>query len=196
MRRRLLLAGTWAVATSLAVTLSWFGVHSVLRGTVYDPPRALPVSPTPSEPGFAQPLASAPEPTEGGEAPHAPFAQRPQADQTVPSPAPSDEAPTAPAESVGAPSQPPPSSAPSASEPEGVQEPGTVETTATTGGRVAFDLDEDSCGLISATPESGWNVRVWSQDARVLVSFSSGDSGWSVCCTPHGLTPLLEIDED
>ncbi|MEU5215819.1 hypothetical protein AB0G79_06420 [Streptomyces sp. NPDC020807] len=43
MRRGLVHALAWSLATGAAVTLSWWGVHSVLSGTVYDPPRALPL---------------------------------------------------------------------------------------------------------------------------------------------------------
>ncbi|MFG1805953.1 hypothetical protein [Streptomyces sp. NPDC049040] len=44
MHRGLLHTCVWALTTAAAATLSWFGVHSVLRGTAYDPPRALPVT--------------------------------------------------------------------------------------------------------------------------------------------------------
>ncbi|WP_399552460.1 hypothetical protein [Streptomyces sp. YIM 98790] len=44
MQRPLVHAGLWAAATWAAVMLSWFGVSSVLKGTVYDPPKALSVS--------------------------------------------------------------------------------------------------------------------------------------------------------
>ncbi|PBO31617.1 hypothetical protein CLM84_01480, partial [Streptomyces albidoflavus] len=44
MRRGVLHALAWTAATGAAVTLSWFGVHTVLSGTVYDPPRALPLT--------------------------------------------------------------------------------------------------------------------------------------------------------
>ncbi|NSC21873.1 hypothetical protein FM076_11940, partial [Streptomyces albus subsp. chlorinus] len=37
-------AVAWTLATGAATTLSWFGVHTVLDDSSYDPPRALPVS--------------------------------------------------------------------------------------------------------------------------------------------------------
>ncbi|MFE6852880.1 hypothetical protein ACFVDH_19065, partial [Streptomyces sp. NPDC057674] len=43
MRRGLVHALAWSLATGAAVTLSWWGVHTVMSGTVYDPPRALPL---------------------------------------------------------------------------------------------------------------------------------------------------------
>lgn len=62
----------WALTTAAAATLSWFGVHSVLRGTAYDPPRALPVT--------APPLAS----SERGASPVAPPAARTAAATAAP----------------------------------------------------------------------------------------------------------------
>ena len=44
MRRGLVHAVAWSLATGAAVTLSWCGVHTVMAGTAYDPPRALPMS--------------------------------------------------------------------------------------------------------------------------------------------------------
>ncbi|MFB7514919.1 hypothetical protein [Streptomyces sp. NPDC056144] len=49
MRRGLVHALAWSLATGAAVTLSWWGVHSVLSGTVYDPPRALPLPAGPAD---------------------------------------------------------------------------------------------------------------------------------------------------
>ncbi|MGC3000566.1 hypothetical protein ACPF8X_19945, partial [Streptomyces sp. G35A] len=44
MRRGLVHVLAWLLATGAAVTLSWWGVHTVMAGTAYDPPRALPVA--------------------------------------------------------------------------------------------------------------------------------------------------------
>src|SRR5438093_9815079 len=43
MHRGLIHAAAWSLATGAAVTLSWWGVHTVLAGTAYDPPRAVPI---------------------------------------------------------------------------------------------------------------------------------------------------------
>ncbi|WNI15654.1 hypothetical protein [Actinacidiphila sp. ITFR-21] len=56
--RGLLHGVAWVVATAGAATLSWVGVHSVLRSTAYDLPRALPVSTTPPAAATAPPAAS------------------------------------------------------------------------------------------------------------------------------------------
>ncbi|NKQ29008.1 hypothetical protein HF200_32950, partial [Streptomyces galbus] len=44
MRRGLVHVLAWSLATGAAVTLSWWGVHTVMAGTAYDPPRALPLT--------------------------------------------------------------------------------------------------------------------------------------------------------
>lgn len=44
MIRRLTQALAWSLATGAATTLTWWGVHSVMAGTAYDLPRALPVA--------------------------------------------------------------------------------------------------------------------------------------------------------
>ena len=44
MRRGLVHVLAWSLATGAAVTLSWWGVHTVMAGTAYDPPRALPIA--------------------------------------------------------------------------------------------------------------------------------------------------------
>jgi hypothetical protein len=59
VHRGLLHICAWALTTAAAATLSWFGVHSVLRGTAYDPPRALPVT----APAVGAPTSRPPSPT-------------------------------------------------------------------------------------------------------------------------------------
>lgn len=61
--RGLLHFSTWALTTAAAATLSWFGVHSVLRDTAYDPPRALPVTAPPVASSTHRASPPAPPPT-------------------------------------------------------------------------------------------------------------------------------------
>ncbi|MBB1244831.1 hypothetical protein GL263_14825, partial [Streptomyces durbertensis] len=62
-------ATAWTAATAAAMTLSWFGVRTVLTGTVYDRPRAMPLG---DDSGFA------------GAAPQASSTSRPQAPDDPP----------------------------------------------------------------------------------------------------------------
>ena len=59
----------WSLATGAAVTLSWWGVHTVMSGTAYDRPRALPISADATTQG-AKPQASSTQrpPKKTGEA--------------------------------------------------------------------------------------------------------------------------------
>jgi hypothetical protein len=64
MRRGLVLVLAWLLATGAAVTLSWWGVHTVMTGTAYDPPRALPITAADATTQESKPLASpTPRPT-------------------------------------------------------------------------------------------------------------------------------------
>jgi hypothetical protein len=58
MRRGLVHLLAWSLATGAAVTLSWWGVHTVMAGTAYDPPRALPITAAKATTQESEPLAS------------------------------------------------------------------------------------------------------------------------------------------
>ncbi|MER6921890.1 hypothetical protein ABT314_23320, partial [Streptomyces spiralis] len=58
MHRGLVHVLAWSLATSAAVTLSWWGVHTVMAGTAYDPPRALPITAAGATTPESAPLAS------------------------------------------------------------------------------------------------------------------------------------------
>ncbi|MCX5378222.1 hypothetical protein OOK34_17355 [Streptomyces sp. NBC_00091] len=186
MRRGLVHAMAWVLATAAAVTLSWWGVHTVMSGTAYDPPLAVPLASAP-------PVSSS---TRGSDAP--------------PSPGPSGSAPGSPSPSAAAsgPSasaSPPPSAKPKPAPPSAAgQRPyqetggqgggsGTVKSYAVSGGRVVFDLGASSAGLVSATPEAGWRMQVWKQDFWIRVTFTQGNREVSVFCTWHDHPPVVEI---
>ncbi|MDH6551076.1 hypothetical protein [Streptomyces sp. SAI-041] len=166
MRRGLVHVLAWLLATGAAVTLSWWGVHTVMAGTAYDPPRALPITAAEATTQESKPLAS-PTPTPSG--------------RTTPSksPAPTPRATTA---------QPAPSSkspSPTAS--------GRVRSYDTDGGRAVFDLGEKSATLVSATPGTWWSMQVWKTESWIRVEFSSGADRVSVFCTWHDGPPRVEI---
>ncbi|MFI1941729.1 hypothetical protein ACH44C_31935 [Streptomyces purpureus] len=181
MRRGLVHVLAWSLATGAAVTLSWWGVHTVMAGTAYDPPRALPItadtplvpatggssSATPDGPGSAGPSAS-----------------------TSPSGSPG----TAPGPSR----RPAPSRTPSASRDTPATPPshqGKIKSTSVAGGRVVFDIGPDSAELVSATPASGWQMQLWKQPTWIRVTFTQGGREISVFCVWHDTAPRVEIDE-
>ncbi|GGW78463.1 hypothetical protein [Streptomyces lomondensis] len=167
MRRGLVHLLAWLLATGAAVTLSWWGVHTVMAGTAYDPPRALPIK-------------AADAATPESQASATPSERTPPPKRRKPSPPPTagkqSPAPTKPAG---------PSPTPAGS--------GRVESYDTDGGRAVFDLGRTSASLVSATPGAGWSMQVWKTEAWIRVEFSSGADRVSVFCTWHDGPPRVEI---
>ncbi|GAA4019299.1 hypothetical protein OG252_31495 [Streptomyces sp. NBC_01352] len=168
MRRGLIHLLAWTLATGAAVTLSWWGVHSVMAGTAYDPPRALPITAADATTQESKPLASSTaRPT--------PSASRSPAREPSPTP-------------TRTPSSPPTTSAgpsPTAS--------GQIKSYDTDGGRAVFDLGKTSATLVSATPGTGWSMQVWKTESWIRVEFGSGADRVSVFCTWHDGPPRVEI---
>ncbi|MCX4434102.1 MULTISPECIES: hypothetical protein [Streptomyces] len=162
----------WSLATGAAVTLSWWGVHTVMTGTAYDPPRALPIMVGGKTTQEAKALAST--------------TSRPSA-----SPSPSASKPTA---SPRPSATPVPSTSPSADPSPSASGPvGRVKSYDTDGGRAVFDLGTTSATLVSATPGSGWSMQVWKTESWIRVEFTSGADRVSVFCTWHDGPPRVEI---
>lgn len=187
MRRQLAHAGAWLAATGAAGTVSWFGVHAVLTGAAHDPPRAVPLAAPAGEP-------------EDIPAPDASSTRRPPADgEPTDAGEPREEEGTSPADtdaSAGGPPGGPETPGASVARPPSAAPPGDVETVATAGGRAVFDVGPGSCALVSATPEHGWEMRVWTQEQWIRVTFSSGEGAHSVFCTWHGHEPVIETHEE
>lgn len=183
----------WSLATGAAVTLSWWGVHTVLTGTVYDPPRALPIPAGVTEGQGA----------EGGGELLSSSTHQPPSPSSTPPPAP-DGSETA---TRSAPSTTPsrrPSSRPPATErnpggegdgKSGAESGGNVKSYAVDGGRVVFDLGETSAELVSAIPASGWQMQVWKQPTWIRVTFTRDGRELSVFCVWHDSAPRVEIDD-
>jgi hypothetical protein len=177
MRRGLVHVLAWSLATGAAVTLSWWGVHTVMAGTAYDPPRALPI---------AAAEANTPEPLVSATARARP--SRTTKRTTTPSrtathrAANSSPKPTKPASSSPAPK-------PSATAPDG-----TVKSYDTDGGHVVFDIGAATGTLVSASPKTGWSMQVWKTESYIRVEFTSGTENVSVFCTWHDGPPHVEID--
>uniref|UniRef100_A0AAU2VXY6 Secreted protein n=1 Tax=Streptomyces sp. NBC_00008 TaxID=2903610 RepID=A0AAU2VXY6_9ACTN len=177
MRRGLVHGLAWSLATGAAVTLSWWGVHTVMAGTAYDPPRAVPISA--SARATTETLSSSTHRPEPSPSPS------PGADRTASAPKPS-VTPVSPSRSH-TPAGTPRPAAPATPA-------GTARSYATDGGRVVFELGADSAKLVSATPEQGWSMRVWTEPAWIRVNFARDDGTTvSVFCTWNGYPPKVEI---
>ncbi|MEU3746218.1 MULTISPECIES: hypothetical protein [Streptomyces] len=198
MRRGLVHALAWSLATGAAVTLSWWGVHTVLSGTVYDPPLAVPLPAGTTEDA----------PTAAGGDPLTSSTRRPGTPTTSPSPrtstpgaertasaAPSSTPAATPADRPGstttapATTTPPPATAPASAPPS------SVKSYTVDGGRVTFDLGETSAELVSATPASGWQMQVWKQPTWIRVTFTKDGRELSVFCLWHDSAPRVEIED-
>ncbi|MEU9476770.1 hypothetical protein [Streptomyces sp. NPDC048191] len=165
MRRGLVHVLAWLLATGAAVTLSWWGVHTVMAGTAYDPPRALPVTAADATTQGTKALGS---PT------HRPSpSKRPSTGPATPGPTPTR--------------RPSPSATASASA------SGQVKAYDTDGGRAVFELGGADATLVSATPGTGWSMQVWKTATWIRVEFSRGTDRVSVFCTWHDGPPHVEV---
>ncbi|MER5430908.1 hypothetical protein [Streptomyces sp. NPDC002588] len=170
MRRGLVHVLAWLLATGAAVTLSWWGVHTVMAGTVYDPPRALPL-------------------TAGGTT----SAARESRSLPSPSTSPSSPSPTPTPAASKAAKTPSASSPPSAPAPSKSTAAGTIKSYDTDGGRVVLDLADTYATLVSATPGAGWSVQVWKTESWIRVDFASGADRVTVFCTWHDGPPRVDV---
>ncbi|MGW3667478.1 hypothetical protein [Streptomyces sp. NPDC005141] len=172
MRRGLVLVLAWSLATGAAVTLSWWGVHTVMTGTAYDPPRALPITAAGATAQESKPLASSTRRAE-----------------------PSGSASNRPSTSAKPSAKPSRSASPSGGPSSATSPPssGQVKSYDTDGGRVVFDIGGAYATLVSATPKTTWSMQVWKTESWIRVEFSSGADRVSVFCTWHDGPPHVEI---
>ncbi|MFD3567926.1 hypothetical protein [Streptomyces sp. NPDC058671] len=184
MRRGLVHALAWSLATGAAVTLSWWGVHTVLSGTVYDPPRALPLPVGADEPvsdGSGPLTSSTRSPATTGPSASATVKPTPKTGRTTPAAPTATPSRTArPTTETPAPTTPP-------------DPPSNVKSYTVDGGRVAFDLGATSAELVSAIPASGWQMQVWKQPTWIRVTFTADGRELSVFCVWHDTAPRVEI---
>lgn len=184
MRRGLLHVLAWLLATGAAVTLSWWGVSTVMEGTAYDPPRALPI---PAGEEKARAVSSStrrpsPGPSEDrdGDGSRSEKSREPSVTPSGES-APPDPTPSRTAS---------PSRTPEAPETTAA---GEVKSYDTRGGRAVFDIGEASASLVSATPGAGWSMQVWKTETWIRVEFASGADRVTVFCTWHDGPPRVEV---
>ncbi|ALO08615.1 Putative secreted protein [Streptomyces venezuelae] len=198
MRRGLVHALAWSLATGAAVTLSWWGVHTVLSGTVYDPPLAvpLPVGTTEDAPVAAggDPLTSSTRlPETPGTSP--PSRTSTPGEERSASATPSSPPATTPADRPeSTTTAPATTTAPPATTPASTPA-SSVKSYTVDGGRVTFDLGETSAELVSAIPASGWQMQVWKQPTWIRVTFTKDGRELSVFCLWHDTAPRVEIED-
>ncbi|MFJ3661133.1 hypothetical protein ACIPPM_11785 [Streptomyces sp. NPDC090119] len=172
MRRGLVHVLAWLLATAAATTLSWWGVHTVMAGTAYDPPRAVPI--TAAEAAAHASTATPPPPTPPTRRP----TPTPTPRRTTPPPSPT------PTRATPAPTPTPPApTTPS----------GDVKAYDTGGGRAVFALGPVSATLVSATPGTGWSMQVWKTETWIRVEFSRSTDRVTVFCDWHDGPPHVDV---
>jgi hypothetical protein len=169
MRSGLVHLGAWALATTAAVLLSWLGVSAVLSDSAFEPPAALPLRGSATPPTAPPSLPAAPPATAAG-----------------PSPTATGHSPTPVAERHPVPPATP------ATTPDPSSTAGTVRSYLVPGGRVAVNLRPDSAELVSAVPDPGWQLQMWTGDQWLRVDFTQGDSTNSVFVTWNGHPPDVQ----
>ncbi|MFF3684875.1 hypothetical protein [Streptomyces sp. NPDC002187] len=176
--RGLVHAVAWSLSTGAAVTLSWWGVHTVMAGTAYDRPRALPITAQSSTTQAVGPQESS--------------TRRPPSPSPTKSPEPTKRPAGKPSGGTSPTTSPSPSDTGSS---DGYGDPGTVKSHTVTGGMAVFDVGKTSAELVSATPSAGWQMQVWTQPTWIRVTFTKDGRESSVFYTWNGHPPMAQFDE-
>ncbi|MBV2154177.1 hypothetical protein [Kitasatospora sp. SUK 42] len=189
MRNGLVQLGAWAAATGAAVALSWLGVHAVLTGAAFEQPTALPL-PSPKADGTSVTTTTA-----------TPDQSRTTGHSESPAQSTSQAAPATHAPAAATTAPPPtrrPTPTPTAATTTTTTTTTTTATTSTVrsypipGGRVALDLRDDHASLVSATPDPGWQMKVWDGGQWLRVDFTKDDQANSVIVSWNGHPPIVD----
>ncbi|WP_370117102.1 hypothetical protein [Streptacidiphilus sp. MAP12-33] len=168
MRRLLVQTTAWAAATGAAVSVSWFGVHRVLADDGYQQPSALGLTVA----GSAS-LTPAPLPTTIGTATQ--LAAPPTTVTTH------HVTPGRSRSAVPSPSPTPPASP-----------TGDLHSYTPPGGRIVVSMGATSADLVSATPDSGWAMHVYTGDEWLRVDFTQGSTDSIFYVTWNGHPPMVQ----
>ncbi|WP_432870657.1 hypothetical protein [Microbispora rosea] len=208
----------WCGATALAVGVSWLGVRDVLRSAILDEAPLAPVvavaAPLSASPDASAPAprstpdggasggtseepsqeTSGPEPSgprpSGGATPGRPSPSRPTATPVRTartSPAPRPARATRPARST--------ESSPAARQPKAAGGE-RLHTFTLKGGRATIAVTSADCRVVTATPNDGYEVKVWEADQWLRVAFLQDTRESSAFCTWNALPPRLDTYEN
>ncbi|WP_030170943.1 hypothetical protein [Spirillospora albida] len=165
MRSRILFVAVWLATTAAGIAISWAGVGDALRGTVL-PTRDL-AADVPVREGRPPTATPVPERTP----------------ERTPATARETRRPSPSASPGGGGTAKPP--APS----------GKVRAYTVKSGRVVLSIGTDSARLVSAMPNSGFQVKTWRNTAWLRVDLTDGTHGSAVFVTWNGHPPLVEVYE-
>ncbi|GII56436.1 hypothetical protein Pth03_48250 [Planotetraspora thailandica] len=173
----------WCGATALAVGISWLGVRDVLRSTAMDEtPRAPLVADAPSGSGevggTSRPL--------------------PPADASADASAGGDRESPAPVPSVRHARAPSPHPTPrvAAKAPTKPAPDESLHTFSLKGGRATIAVTAGDCRVVTATPNDGYELKVWETSSWLRVAFLQAPHESSAFCTWNALPPRLDTYEN
>lgn len=203
----------WCGATALAVGVSWLGVRDVLRSAILDEAPLAPVvavaAPLSASPGVPVPTPQGTpdggasggmpgepsdqppgQPSSAGATPGHRSPSRPTATPvrtTRTSPAPRPVRATRPARST--------ESSPTARQRKAADGE-SLHTFTLKGGRATIAVTSADCRVVTATPNDGYEVKVWETDQWLRVAFLRDAHESSAFCTWNALPPRLDTYEN
>ncbi|GIH61084.1 hypothetical protein Msi02_19010 [Microbispora siamensis] len=196
----------WCGATALAVGVSWLGVRDVLRSAILD---EAPLAPVVAVAASLSASPGAPVPTprgtpDGGasggtsEEPADEAAGRPSPSRPTATPARTARAArTTPAPR---PARATPPARPAESSPAARQRKAaggeSLHTFTLKGGRATIAVTSEDCRVVTATPNDGYEVKVWEADQWLRVAFLRDVHESSAFCTWNALPPRLDTYEN
>jgi hypothetical protein len=207
VRRTITSVSVWLAVTAVAVALSWLGVRSVLRDTVFEAPRAPTLTadedvlPSPtravqaSAPALIPDLISATNRTTSAPPP----SSKPPT-SAPPSTPNASTTPSAPATQTTTPPPAPPTTGPPSpgarADAFAQAERGpSVQSFEVRGGRASFRYGPTSATLLAATPNPGWSVKVWPNPAWIRVDFTKGGRTSTVIVAWNDHEPIASTHE-
>ncbi|MEU8272760.1 hypothetical protein ACFYOK_19235 [Microbispora bryophytorum] len=207
----------WCGATALAVGVSWLGVRDVLRSAILDEAPLAPVvavvAHLSASPGVPAPT---PQGTPDGGASEEPSEERPGEPTEKPHGPPSSTGGTPGDRSPARPGATPVRSArtapaprpPRATRPAGSAESSpaarqrkaaggeSLHTFTLEGGRATIAVSSADCRVVTATPNDGYEVKVWEADQWLRVAFLRDTHESSAFCVWNTLPPRLDTYEN
>ncbi|MBO4271094.1 hypothetical protein [Microbispora triticiradicis] len=207
MRRATGYTIAWCGATALAVGVSWLGVRDVLRSAVLDDAPLAPVvavaapvtayAALPSaDPGTDPDAAATPGPLSPSPSLSRSLSPTPRPARRNATATPSRTARSSPSARAGRPedpagSAPPPPSA----RPRRDAEEETLHTFTLKGGRATIAVTSKDCRVVTATPNDGYQVKVWEEEQWLRVAFLREVHESSAFCAWNALPPRLDTYE-
>ncbi|MFF5209240.1 hypothetical protein [Streptosporangium sp. NPDC000396] len=186
MRQALRYIAVWCGATTLAVSVAWFGVRDVLRSEVFDDAKIEPLSAAITRTGAAPLPSGAPSGPSGLPSTPAAPDKRGRAHRTAtPEPARTTAEPEparSPSKTTRTPAPPENSTGPVPSSTQVPEAGEDVRVVRVKGGSASFVIEGGACRLVTAAPNAGYETKVSQADGWIRVDLVQGGHGSAVFC--------------